>query len=232
MGIALPPKIDVSALNFRNERRRSHRAHSLSPLRRVWPAAHGSVDKDEFTDCIWILRVQLRNSFVLFERYLPFALSPFNCRSQTGNISVARRQTSRGIELLKSLLIILIHPVDALTKGKMRFCQIGSETKGNLSLGASFRFPIVGGIIVMEDLSANRRKLGVGKRKIRVEGDRLHIKLLRRLVILQQRVGISRDLIRSQIKNVCLRVLRWFRFHPRFLIRAESDAKRLGYFGR
>src|ERR1700704_7140689 len=70
----------------------------------------------------------------------------------------------------------------------------------------------------------------MGKRKVRVEGDRLHVKLLCSLVILQQRVGIPRDLISSQIKYISIRVLRGLGCHSRLLIRTQGSTQSVGDF--
>src|SRR4029077_375348 len=150
--------------------------------------------------------------------------------NQPPDISIARRQTRSNIELFESALVVLIHPVDALTQGKMGFCQVGLETKGYLRFGASSAFPILGRLVIMENLSANRCKPRMGKRKVRVERDRLHVKLLCSLVILQQRVRISGDLIRPQIKHIGIRVLRWLGCYSRLLIRTERSAQSVGDF--
>ena len=78
----------------------------------------------------------------------------------------------------------------------MRFCQVGLETQRNLRFGASFGFPILSRLVIMENLGTNGGKPRVGKGKVRVERNRLHVKLLRGFVILQQCVGVSRELIR------------------------------------
>ncbi len=70
------------------------------------------------------------------------------------------------------------------------------------------------------------------ERELWIERDRLDVELLGLLEILQQGVGIARNLVCPQIKNISFRVLRRFCFHPRFFIRTESDAERLGNFGR
>ena len=72
----------------------------------------------------------------------------------------------------------------------------------------------------------------MSKRKIRIELDCLRIKLLGGLVILQQRVGISRDLVRAQIKHVRIGVLRRFRGNPCFFLLAERRPERVGNFAR
>ena len=82
----------------------------------------------------------------------------------------------------------------------------------------------------MENLSANGCKPRVRKRKVRVERYRLHVKLLCSLVILQQRVGIPRDLISSQIKYISIRILRGLGCHSRLLIRTQRSAQSFGDF--
>src|SRR4029077_2896765 len=120
--------------------------------------------------------------------------------------------------------VILIHPIDALPKGKMCFRQVGLETQSNLSFGASFGFPILGWLVVMENLSTNGRKSSMGKREIRVERDRLHVKLLGGFVILEHHVGVSRDLIRPQIKHICIRILGGLGCYSCLLIRTQRSA--------
>lgn len=73
----------------------------------------------------------------------------------------------------------------------------------------------------MEDLGTYRCQLGMGERKIPIKRDRLHVELLGRLVVFEQRVGIARDLSRAQINDVGLRVLGRFLFHARFFLRLK-----------
>ncbi len=84
----------------------------------------------------------------------------------------------------------------------------------------------------MINLRSSRCQPRMREREIWIERDRLDIKLLCFFEILQQGVGIARNLICPQIKNVSFRILRRFRFHSRFLIRTKSDAEGLGDFGR
>ncbi len=69
------------------------------------------------------------------------------------------------------------------------------------------------------------------QREIRIERDRLVVELLGLFEILQQGVGIARDLVRSQVKNISFRALRRFRFYSCFFIRTKSDAKGFRNFG-
>jgi hypothetical protein len=71
----------------------------------------------------------------------------------------------------------------------------------------------------------------MSQREVWIERDRLDVELLRFVQIFQQGVGAARNLGRPQIKNVSFRILRRFRFHPRFLVRTECDTERLGNFG-
>ncbi len=108
--------------------------------------------------------------------------------------------------------------------------KIRLETQSNLRFSASFGFPILGRLVIMENLGTNRGQPGVGKRKVRVERNRLHVKLLRCFVILQQRVGVSRDLIRPQIEHICIRILRRLGCYSRLLIRTQRSAQSIGDF--
>jgi hypothetical protein len=133
--------------------------------------------------------------------------------------------------LFECAVIILVHPINALTEREVGFCKIWLKPQSSFGLGAGFRLPGVSGLVIMENLCANRRQSSVSERKIRVQRNCLHVKLLGGLVILQERVGISRDLICAQIEHVCIRVLRRLRFHPRFLFPTKSDTKSIGNFG-
>src|SRR4029077_16361936 len=173
---------------FRNDGSGRHCAQSLYPTRRFRPATHRRVCEDELADGIWVLWVKPRNLFVFFERLLPLSLPAFNCRNQSTNLTVARRQPRSDIELIQGSVVILVHPVNTLAQGKVRFCQVRLETQGNLRFGAGSGFPILCGLVIMENLSTNRCKPRMGKGKIRVERDCLHVKLLCSLVIPQYRV--------------------------------------------
>ena len=72
----------------------------------------------------------------------------------------------------------------------------------------------------------------MSKREIRVECNRLHEELLGSFVILQERVGISRDLVRPQIKHVRIGVLCRLCCNSRFFIRAQVCAESVCDFAR
>src|ERR1700687_614208 len=91
--VSLPPEIDVTTLDLGHQRRRSHRAHSLPPVRRFGPTAHCNVRKKHFADSIRVLRIDSRNSFVGLKRFFPLAFPPSNGRDQSARISIAWRLT-------------------------------------------------------------------------------------------------------------------------------------------
>ena len=95
------------------------------------------------------------------------------------------------VELLQSAVVLSVYPIKALTKREVRFCQIWLQPQSNLCFSARFLFPAVEGLVKMKNLRAYRSEPCVGQCKIRIERDRLHVKLLCSFVILQQRVGIS-----------------------------------------
>src|SRR5439155_16959198 len=140
-------------------------------------------------------------------RLLPFALPAFNRRNQPASIRIARRQTRSDLKLLQSTIVVLVDPVKTLTEREMSFCKIRLQPKRSLRFGAGFCFPALSGLVISEDLSTNRRQPRVSEREIRIEFDRLSVKLLGSLVILQQRIGIFGDLVRAQVKNVRVGVL-------------------------
>src|SRR6266487_5945202 len=105
------------------------------------------------------------------------------------------------LELLQSLVVVLIHPVNALAEREVAFCKIWLQAKRRFSFGAGLRSPTVSRFIITENFSTNRCEPRMSECEIWVQFDCLHVKLLASLVILQQRIGIAGNLIRAQIKN-------------------------------
>ena len=70
----------------------------------------------------------------------------------------------------------------------------------------------------------------MSERKIRIKLDCLSVQLFGGVVILQQRIRILGDLVRAQIKHVCVGVLRRFASGPRFFIFAQRCQKGFGNF--
>src|SRR4029453_6795665 len=125
------------------------------------------------------------------------------------------------LKLLQSAIVVLVNPVKTLTEREMSFCKVWLQPKRSFRFGAGFCSPSLGRLVISEDLSANRRKPRVSEREIRIELDRLSVKLLGSLVTLQQRIGILGDLVRTQVKNVRVGVLRRLGGGPRFFSLAE-----------
>src|SRR5438045_8534053 len=110
------------------------------------------------------------------------------------------------VELLQSAVVISVYPIKALTKREVRFCQIWLQPQSNLCFSARFLFPAVEGLVKMKNLRAYRSEPCVGQCKIRIERDRLQVKLLCSFVILPQRVEIACSLIYHPIQHGLLHV--------------------------
>src|SRR4051812_3256189 len=100
-----------------------------------------------------------------------------------------------GGEFAKRIVVILIDPVSALCESEVSFCQIRLELNRGRSFRACLRFPGIGWLVKMEDLSRSRGQSGAGQRKPGIKRDRLQIKLIGFLEILEQRIGVSLNLI-------------------------------------
>src|SRR6266480_1199036 len=138
----------------------------------------------------------------------------------------------RDLELFESTLVIVVHPINALAEREVRFRKIRLQSQSCFGLCSGLCFPGISGLVKMENLRANRRQSRVSEREIWVERNRLHEKLLGSLIILQERVGISRDLVRPQVKHVGIRVLCRLDRHSRFFIRAQVCAESVCDFAR
>ncbi|KAG0505533.1 MAG: hypothetical protein Udaeo_11240 [Candidatus Udaeobacter sp.] len=132
--------------------------------------------------------------------------------------------------MLQSPVVVFVHPVDALAEREVAFRKIRLQSKRSFRFSAGFRSPTVGRFIVTENFSTNGCEPRVSEGEIRIEFDCLHVKLLSGLIILQQRVGIAGNLIRAEIENVRIGVLRRLRCCLGFLIIAKRCAKRIGNF--
>src|SRR5205807_8667599 len=124
--------------------------------------------------------------------------------------------------LFETAITILSHPGSALPERDMSFWGSWLESKSSFSLRAGFRLPSIGWLVIMENPSVNGGESGVSERKIRIERNCLHVKLLGCLVILKKRIGVLRNLICPQIEHIRVGVLGWLGRDPRFFIRGQT----------
>src|SRR5207237_6010151 len=129
------------------------------------------------------------NSFVCFERLLPFALPAFNRRDQPASIRIARRQTRSDLKLLQSAIVVLVDPVKTLTEREMSFCKIRLQPERSFRLGAGFGSPRLGRLVITADLRTNGCQPRMSERNLRIEFDPLSVEPLGRLVVLHQLIG-------------------------------------------
>src|SRR6516162_8155301 len=109
----------------------------------------------------------------------------------------------------------------------MTFRKIWLQSQRSFGFGTGFRLPTVSRFIITENFSTNRCEPRVSEREIWIEFDRLRIKLFGGLVILQQRIGVTGDLVRAQIKNVRIGVRCWFRFNTGFFLWRKRGLQRV-----
>ena len=105
-----------------------------------------------------------------------------------------------------------------MTEREVRFRQVFLQSQGHVGFGARARLPTVKRFKIVENRRAGGSEPGVGQRKLRVERDRVEVKLLRFLVILEQGIGITFNLVRTQIQDIGVRVVGGFFLDPRFLL--------------
>ncbi len=112
--------------------------------------------------------------------------------------------------------MILMNPVDALSEREVRLRQIGLKMQRRFSPRTRCVSPFFRGLVQMEYRRAQGRQPGVRKGENWVQRDRLGVAFPRGLVILQETIGIFRDLICLQVKHVCFRAVRRLGGYPNF----------------
>ena len=83
----------------------------------------------------------------------------------------------------------------------MRFRQIRPQAQRLRGIVPGLRFPRIERFIVMKNLRTGRSESRMREREIRIKRNRLLVELIRRFVILQQRIGIALNLIRPRIST-------------------------------
>src|SRR5438477_4237679 len=119
MGVAFPPKIDITALDFSNLRRGRHRTKALSCARSIRPSSQRGVRENNVADNVWISRIDLAGALECIPRFLPLALTALDRGEQSADLAVVRRQLRRFIKFSERTLVVAADPVFALTESKM-----------------------------------------------------------------------------------------------------------------
>src|SRR5438045_8618859 len=110
MHVAFPPEVDVTTLDFGDERSRGHRSHLFRPTRRFPPAPQSGVRKNQVSNQVRNLRMDLLTSLKRFERFGPAALSSLDRRAPAANLGIVRREIESIVDFAERFVRNVVEP--------------------------------------------------------------------------------------------------------------------------
>src|ERR1700693_774803 len=132
------------------------------------------------------------------------------------------------LEFLQRFHVIPIEPIITESERVVGLAKVRLQLQGKQSFGARGLAPCLSRFEKMIDARARHGETGVSERKLRIERNRLKVKLLGGPVILQERVGFEFEFLCLEVKIVSLGILSWLIDNALSFVRRHFRAQRRG----